>query len=831
MLRHPRGRPDPFGMDLPRPPGRIRWRWPLPVGFLADERSRTLRQDLYVDLPPGLAALTEPEVGCSRCDLLLLPYAIGEALDALDRASPRPDATCAVLMSADPSEPDEDRIADLARRLSAWGVVGVALPDPVAWGKWFEGLIARLSHDEHLGNAVVDASSESKARLWFRQVEGFFHQARLSSALGALTERMMATANGGTLEIPHETAAELGVAETARARDVAASIRRDDLSFIREREGATHGARVSRAARSMVHDADRRQATTRFILATVQDSTQDRDVRTGFRAGGSHDIAVWIGPKDREAIAGNVAFPDRELPPEANGHRLTVVFAEPDLLPEPEVRTIELPTVGRSEAAMFKLEVPEQAERVEARLTVLHRGRILQTALLRGPVLKADEMAEGRPGERIEILIEAVLRAGFADLDDRQRFDAAVILNHSRSGRAVATLLEGRTAAFLPFGPKVEAATKAIGDVFFAAEKDNAFNRDLGSKEALQYLRRLAGQGTLLYDSIGKEIERKHGGQGKVSYIQILSANPNSFLPVELIYDLLVPAHEATLCPNAATALKEGRCAEEFHPQEAGALGVVCPSGFWGVTKVIERHAVNPSRLAEDPETRGVDYLAVTDPIGDRKTLDSVAPLLFAASDHVNDVNPKELRRVTKALQSLVGKKLVHVDTWKEWVGHIKEKEPPVLLLLSHTAADPGGAALEINKESAKERRFVQDINEHYVNLNAARIGPVVFLIGCDTGVVPASDFQSFVAQFKEKGASLVVGTIAPILGRHASRAAEALIDELQQIGPGDGPGDRGVPFGAVMRQIRRNLLARGILISLALTSYGDADWRLTPAQ
>ncbi len=812
----------------PRPPGRIRWRWPLPVGFLADARSRSLRDDLYAT--EGVRSnLTEPEVGAARCDLLLLPYALPEALNAVRRSSPRPDATCVVLLTTRSSEPNADQVAELAEEVQAWGVVVVALPNSKR-ARWYKALLAHLSHDSPLGQALKGAASDElpRGRMWIFGPKRFFAEVRLTRAIGGLRERMMATANGGTVEIPRETARELALPRRAGVREVAAAIDPADLSFIYERQGATHSAHASRAARPSMEEAERRAAPTRFILATVHDRAGRRDVRTGFRAGGTHDIAVWIGPKTRRSIAGDAPFPDEKLPPDANGHRLTVVFVEPDLQTKPQVQMIELPTVGRSDAAVFRLRVPVGTKRVEGRIAILHRGRILQTALLRGPVLKPKDLRQGRRG--IKILIEAVLRPGFADLDDRQRFDAAVILNHTRAGRSTATLLGRRKAALLPFGA-AEAASKAISDVFFDAEKDDAFDRELGSEKSLAYLRRLAGKGTLLYDAIGKEIEAVHGGKNRrVPYLQILSAKP-SFLPVELIYDLPAPARTAKLCPNAK-ALTEGRCDEKFHKvDEEGHLKVVCPSGFWGVTKVIERHAVNPSRLAEDPRTRGVDFVAVTEPVGERKTLTGLTPLLFAASDHVNDVEPKELARVTRSLRSLTGKKLLAVDTWKEWVGVVKGQEPPVLLLLSHTADDEEGAALEINKETAEQRRFVDEINEHYVNLNASRPGPIVLLMGCDTGVVAQGDFQNFVAQFKEKGASLVVGTIAPILGRHASRAAEALIEELGAVGGADDQGAHGEAFGAVMRQIRRNLLARGILISLALTSYGDADWRLAPAE
>jgi hypothetical protein len=799
------------------------------VGFLADDPGRSLRQELYANLEEYLADLSAPEVGPTRCDLLLLPHGLKQALQAVRRATPRPEATCAVVLTSEAGEPDFDQMVDLAHELSAWGVAVVSLSTPQRAG-WFKELITMLSHDQPLEEALDGASSATGAgHVWKVGAEDFFEQARLSEALGALGEQMMATANGGTVDLPHETARALDLPQAAPAGAVAERIRDVDMSFIHERGGATHGARAARAARPMFEEAERGEAATRFILATVTDRERDRSLRAGFRAGGSHDINVWIGPKDREAIAGNVAFPDADLPPDRNGHRLTVVFTEPDLLAEPLVETIELPTVGKSGAARFRLDVPAESKGVEARISILHRGRILQTALLRGPVLEGAKLESDQRG--IEILIEAILRPGFGGLDDRQRFDAAVILNHRRDGRLLATLLGRRRRALLSFAGAEKAST-AVRSVFYDAERDNAFNRKLDSKESLAYLRRLAAQGTLLYDAIGKEIEAVHSGKGRpMPYLQILSANPNSFLPVELIYDLPSPSEDATLCPNAAKALEDGTCDGVPHQLDHKRhLTVVCPSGFWGVTKVIERHAIDPNRVAEDPEARGIDYLAVTNPIGDRKTLNAVAPLLFAASEHVNDVDPKELGRVTKALRALMGdKKVLEVDTWDDWVTRVGGDDPPMLLLLSHTAPDPRGAALEISKKDAQQLAFVPDINEAYVNVNASRVGPIVLLLGCDTSVVPQEDFQSFVAQFKEKGASLVVGTISPILGRHAGRVAEALIEELRSIGSTAGHGSKGVPFGAVMRQIRRNLMAKGVLIAMALTSYGDADWRLAP--
>jgi hypothetical protein len=76
-------------------------------------------------------------------------------------------------------------------------------------------------------------------------------------------------------------------------------------------------------------------------------------------------------------------------------------------------------------------------------------------------------------------------------------------------------------------------------------------------------------------------------------------------------------------------------------------------------------------------------------------------------------------------------------------------------------------------------------------------------------------------------GTSLVVGTTAPILGRHAGRVAEALIEQLRLIAETPDIPDHGLAFGDAMLVMRRQLLKKGILAALCLTAYGDAEWRL----
>ena len=113
--------------------------------------------------------------------------------------------------------------------------------------------------------------------------------------------------------------------------------------------------------------------------------------------------------------------------------------------------------------------------------------------------------------------------------------------------------------------------------------------------------------------------------------------NPNTVLPIEVIYDLPPPNHRPRLCPNWKQALAEGTCDPPTHHVEdvEGRLNVVCPAGFWGISKVVERQAVDPSRLTEDPETRGIDFAVLPAPSAERSTLGGLAPVLFAASERI----------------------------------------------------------------------------------------------------------------------------------------------------------------------------------------------------
>ena len=784
-----------------------------------------MREDLYRDAPDYFAALTVPETGPSRCDLLLIP---ASAISELDRWVMTPDATAVIVVNDTYQAVSGDHLPALAARLSAWFA---ALVDPEYPRDFYRVLIRELSHATPLprclryagGVTMVFAASAAATAIPPHDA-GDVLATRMTGA-GQVPE-------GDTLlSLPPSAESTLGmVGQPTALREVGNALGAG-LDFS-EGDGATDIADVARAAQQVLENAERNQAPRRFIRAQVRDLSRPDHPRLhiGFRAGAINEVAVSIGPKDMAWLGGDQPFPLTNLPPDPAGHSLTVVFTEPDLLPRPLIGTVQLPPFGPSDATVFQL-IPKIRSPVEARITV-HRGRILQTSVLRGDVFDGadlDKLEAEDTGPRIQVLIETVLGAGATGLDDRQRFHAAVLLDRSRDDRPEGTVTGPRKAVRLSWHQAADAAQQ-VGLTFERAERDNAFRRKLGSKNVARVP---APSRPARADPVPRcrPADRVDGRcRSAVEAHPSTVSEPNTVLPVEVIYDFPAPVAEPGLCRNSQQALKNGRCdPKAFHTKDdEGLLDVVCPAGFWGVSKVIERQAVAPSRVAEDPELRGIDFAVQTAPVGDRSTLGGLAPVLFAASEHVNDVDPTELDRVASALNRLTGGRLHQVETWKDWARQVRTTEPPLLLLLAHTELNTAdGTALEIAKKAAPERRVVAEITRNHVNLNPDRPGPIVMLLGCDTAV-PQNDFQSFVVQFYEMGSSLVVGQPLRSSAKTAAEPeAEALIRQLQVTPETPEIPDRGWVFGHAMLETRRQLLAKGILMALCLTAYGDAGWRL----
>jgi hypothetical protein len=331
------------------------------------------------------------------------------------------------------------------------------------------------------------------------------------------------------------------------------------------------------------------------------------------------------------------------------------------------------------------------------------------------------------------------------------------------------------------------------------AWSEKKFARGLKAAETVKLLRFLAIQGSSLYSGI---VEDQLGGSlfGEEKPLQVVSALPESFLPVEFIYDRPAPAQDAALCPQAEQALRDGKCAGCLDPGEV-PNPYICPLGFWGLRRVIERHA---GKGAESGDLRSQEFELRAEPIDNRNRLTPLVSAIYAASQRVDSVEIGQIQRVFKALDSATGMNVVQADSWKVWIEEVLKRNPSILVLLPHVYKDDEYLidGLEISED---QHLLATYITPDHVHARQDFQPPVVLLLGCETQNrdIP---FQGFVAQFRRKGAAIVVSTVSTVLGRHSAPVTQEFLDLLQRQCQ-----QKTSTFGEVMVRLRRQAQADGI--------------------
>jgi hypothetical protein len=556
----------------------------------------------------------------------------------------------------------------------------------------------------------------------------------------------------------------------------------------------------------------------RWILANVFDlSVADWEKPTlAFRAGARHEIRVIIGAAQEDWLVarGRDASESIDSMLPKGTHAFTVVLFIPALAIH-QTGKLTLPPTGPSpEPATFRFEAGPAGTAIEALISIVYRGRVLQTALLSGKTvvdpLRAPDAA--RIALRLQIVIP-----GFADLDQREVFDAALVTATAATDAAVAAGVvhsaagPGKIVFFDQ--PRIADAARTIRAVLEEAVTDDSRKGKVDSKAGRDLLWKLAQDGRILYEHIGERLEKELPGRN-LSRIQLVQADPGAFIPIEFAYELPPPANGAGLCKNWKGALAGELCTANHHTINAlGHLEVVCPSGFWGMSKVIERQILKD---LTSEEMKKSDFGVRAEPNADRPNLPPIRSALFAWSDVLDNIVPETSAEVLKSLSQATGKQARGVKTWLDWAEKIDKEQPGLLVLLSHTVDD----ALEIGPENSGEIATLAQINSRFVK-KLPQDAPIVFLLGCTTGVAD-NTLVSFVGRFRDQGAALVVGTITPVLGERSAAVVKAVVAKLAQ--------KKAQParFGELMRDARRELLSRGELTALCATSFGDASWLIS---
>lgn len=496
-----------------------------------------------------------------------------------------------------------------------------------------------------------------------------------------------------------------------------------------------------------------------------EDPTKPRDNKLRV---GRNTVGVFLGPEEVGALAGGEVS-DEELAFGDADHvvvQVQLTPLEPDLGAS-SVGPLLVPKVGRSATLPLSWEIPTGAKAARAQLAVTRDGRVISVAEIVGAVGKEakliNRMAIGRP--------EA----------DQPPVDHSMVLTSDGSGTPTLVVPGATRVELLPhLSVLSENIRDALNQVISIPDTTTA-----RAKEAA---RKVLVAAALAGSDLCTELAPLLGDLQLASNVQVITALAPHALPMELLYLLPAPADDATIC---GTWLAGGECGPDCVDEEGG---VVCPAGFWGVSRFVERHY--------QKELQGDAVLQVPspDPARPRLRLDAVA---YAASEKVTD----------QILEKADFDPTQRITTWGDWKKAVANGAG-MLVLMPHTTPKP--PALEISGHKLHRSR----ITKPYVTADPEVVRPAVVLFGCDTGG-QQEDPVGYVTRFFERDAGVVFGSFSLLRAGTAAVLASRLVSALRD------PNQAGQPVGRVLTGVRRDALHDGVWAALTMTAFGDSNWEV----
>lgn len=818
--------------------GRTDWRWPFTLATLPGDLLAEPLASLQLQFPPSWPFRFAT---ASREDPRIEILAIGAgASDALARllASGLRLRCCLVIVAGlgtDSVRTAEPLLRALVARVSAEGVAVLdSGSSPQRFAERLNHFADELTHNKTLDVTLTEAFGPGVLLLLNRDLLALSH---LDATVGRISQRLRRLPRNTEVQLSERSFDRLGLPRasmrpaapglsaraappepigTAAPADMADAIdeSRARYRFESEANEASAVSELSRTVRDAETTAARRLAVPRHVQQKSFRKQAGKFVeeRSGYSVGQPVMVQVYIGPKRDKSIAAPTAFPEGKLPKNRETHRLQVVFHEPRQFDQPLLGEILLPREGDSNTADFVF-TPRAQGRFEGRISVLHRGRVLQTVLLHAPVVDGPDKSP-KTGPGITLDDEAHVRHDWSDLGKRRQFDLAIVLNHTPAGEPTLTGVTGQRAWATKLDG-IEQPVRKLNDLISAVAHsvaDYGDGLDQGENPAL--LVKLARVGTNLYSLLYKDQLKNLATDGfdvgdtSVTYLQVVSARPDAVVPLEFMYDFNAPDPGATVCPQHRDALAKGRCPDPC-ARTAQPRAHVCPMGFWGLKKVIERHIFDPN--AATPA--GAQVVVQVEAIDGRDRLDLSAGALVG---HSQEVKAAEVGSLVKTLGATLGSNVPVVKDWDEWMSTVKNMHPALLVAFPHNEGKEEDVLLEIGGK----KLYTLDLPSDYVR-TPGESPPLVFLLGCDVAGT-AQDFSSHIRFFRQAGAAVVVSTVATVFGAHAVRVGEAIVARLVQAGE---PGK--VRIGEAIRDAKRAALLDSVPMALCVVAFGDADWRL----
>ncbi len=762
------------------------WQWPVRIGFSDDRESMELLDRFWAAGSPlnwvrALIRIVEVDTSFERnVDLLVVPGNLRRATEQLEGDRERIHAACVAIIGESGKENlEQERAVGQIRELTGADAVFFVVPND--FGKWLVNLLDDLSHSKPLDVALAGSRNLKRgipSTLW--STGDFLTVPSLGDAL-LLKELILAGTQEKMARPPEETAGP-----------------EEDLD---RTKGEIQPQPVQRVER--------------FLQAEVKSGGQI--LTRAFRKKCEHTIRIHIGPPEKGKIGVPDKFPEEKLPPTtADGWNLTISFFEPNLMKQPQVGPLFLPKTGRSDSCPFKLYIPQEADHVEARIIVLHKNRIIQNTILSGPVTDDSRRETTEAGSGAGILFRSSFMVPFAnrDPDKRSQFQAAFLLNHTGETPGVYQVKDNRSLFVRLDSATIADLVDQVEGVIDRSEWDLPEFEGLTASGTTELLRELAWAGSSLYQSVIKRIDPGFAADtapinGTVQKIQVVCANVSSRMPFEFIYDFPAPGDDTPICPRASEALRKGSC-ELCEEKEENPAKVICPLGFWCMSRIIEWHAFTEESAQS---TQNAPFVLQTGGLGDPSWLMVMKDPLVGYSNKVTAARKSSIRDLKASFKKVGITSPTIVTSWDQWKENITRLQPSLEVLLVHTEKKGPRTMIEIGRDMLSTLNL-----EGYIT-DKKSWPAIVLLLGCGTGTSRVQ-FQSVAAMVEACHAAIIVSTTSDVFGPIASRLAGYFVEQLGTL-------EKSQSFGEVMLAIRRKALAEGVPMVLCLRSYGDADWQL----
>jgi hypothetical protein len=528
-----------------------------------------------------------------------------------------------------------------------------------------------------------------------------------------------------------------------------------------------------------------------------------------FKRNAEHELEAWVGPEVPGTLVDKQGEPVDELL-EGSARELTLYVQLSDSEPRP-AGTFDLPAEGPSRSVTFQFHVGD-SRTFELKLFLYQQGRLLQQTVIKGKAL-----ADPARAKTAAFTVGAIRLAapGTKEQAGAERH-VGIVSDRGTDGRpTLAAFRHGKCAWF--DDDTLSNITSGITTVLEQLTRDSATaGLPLDDPRIVTAFRALACLGAELRRMIDGSLGCVFGDH-PLERVQLAMARENDFVPLDFVYDFPAPATNATMCPHWVGTGAAHACTGADHPAPADACGlspVVCPHGFWGVSKIIERQVL---QLDPSASTSPRDFVLALEDRSKRPALRPLSSALLASSSKVKQ---KDVSEVLRSLTLVTGGNCDQATDWVTWAERFRDKHPALLVLLSHTDELLSMDSLEIGDEVNNTGQLGQMLSGAPPDYH-----PVVLLLGCKTNV-PVKSARSIVTTFYGNNASLVVGTLTPVLAAHAPRVAGRLLDTLAAA---DGQVHEDATIGDLLLDVRRRLLVAGEPIALTLTTLGDLDWRVAP--